>query len=85
MNRGVTYLKLVVTTFFWGGTFVAGKWAVGEAPPFFIATLRFAIASVVLWAIVGWRCRSRGEPVPVPAGTGQWAGLDWLFQPGCSV
>ena len=75
MNRGVTYLKLVVTTFFWGGTFVAGKWAVGEAPPFFIATLRFTIASVVLWALVAWRYRAGGEPVPVPAGPGQWAGL----------
>jgi len=34
---GTVYMKLVMTTFFWGGTFVAGKWAVGEAPPFFVA------------------------------------------------
>jgi hypothetical protein len=25
-RTGVTYLKLVVTTFFRGGAFVAGKW-----------------------------------------------------------
>jgi drug/metabolite transporter (DMT)-like permease len=70
-----TYLKLVMTTFFWGGTFVAGKWVVGEAPPFFVATLRFAIASVVLWALVAWRGRGSGERCPLPEGGGQWAGL----------
>lgn len=71
----VTYLKLVMTTFFWGGTFVAGKWAVGEAPPFFVATLRFAIASIVLWALVAWRGRGSGERFPLPESGTQWAGL----------
>jgi len=61
--------------FFWGGTFVAGKWAVGEAPPFFVATLRFAIASAVLWALIAWRFRERGRRFPVPEGGAQWAGL----------
>jgi drug/metabolite transporter (DMT)-like permease len=69
------YIKLVMTTFFWGGTFVAGKWAVGEAPPFFVAFLRFAIASMVLWAIVAWRRRGSGERFPLPEGGAQWAGL----------
>ena len=69
------HLLLVLTMLFWGGTFVAGKWAVGEAPPFFVAALRFAIASAVLWALLGLRIRRRGEPVPVPSGPGQWAGL----------
>ena len=64
-----------MTTFFWGGTFVAGKWAVGEAPPFFVATLRFAIASIVLWALVAWRGRGSGERFPLPEGGAQWAGL----------
>ncbi len=50
---GVTYFKLLVTMLFWGGTFVAGKWAVREAPPFFVALLRFAIASAVLWVTTG--------------------------------
>jgi drug/metabolite transporter (DMT)-like permease len=71
----VTYLKLVLTTFFWGGTFVAGKWAVGEAPPFFVATLRFAIASIVLWALVAWQGRGAGERFPLPESGVQWAGL----------
>ena len=61
--------------FFWGGTFVAGKWAVGEVPPFFVAALRFAIASVLLWALVAWRFRVRGDRFPVPAGWAQWTGL----------
>ena len=74
-RTGVTYLKLVVTTFFWGGTFVAGKWAVSEAPPFLLAFLRFAIASFVVWALVAWRGRERGERFPHPKGGAQWAGL----------
>jgi len=74
-RTGGTYLKLVVTTFFWGGTFVAGKWAVGEAPPFFVAFLRFAVASVVLWALVARRCRRGHERIPVPVGGAQWAEL----------
>ena len=75
-RTGPVYLKLVLTTFFWGGTFVAGKWAVGEAPPFFVAFLRFAIASVVLWALVAWRGRGgSGERFPLPNGGAQWAGL----------
>jgi drug/metabolite transporter (DMT)-like permease len=69
------YIKLVMTTFFWGGTFVAGKWAVGEAPPFFVAFLRFAIASLVLWALVAWRRRGSDERFPLPEGGAQWAGL----------
>jgi drug/metabolite transporter (DMT)-like permease len=72
---GFLYLKLVATTFFWGGTFVAGKWAVSEAPPLFVAFLRFAIASVVLFALVALRFRMRGERFPVPKGRGKWAGL----------
>jgi len=71
----VTYLKLVVTTFFWGGTFVAGKWAVSEAPPFFVAFLRFVIASAVLFFLVAWNLRREGAGFPVPRGGAQWAGL----------
>lgn len=69
------YIKLVLTTLFWGGTFVAGKWAVGEAPPFFVAFLRFAIASLVLWALVAWGRRGSDERFPLPEGGAQWAGL----------
>jgi drug/metabolite transporter (DMT)-like permease len=74
-RTGTVYIKLLITTLFWGGTFVAGKWAVGEAPPFFVAFLRFAIASLVLWALVAWRVRGSGERFPRPRGGAQWAGL----------
>jgi drug/metabolite transporter (DMT)-like permease len=74
-RTGPVYIKLVMTMFFWGGTFVAGKWAVGEAPPFFVATLRFAIASVLLWALVARRQRGSADRFPVPRGRAQWAGL----------
>jgi len=74
-RTGPVYIKLVLTMFFWGGTFVAGKWAVGEAPPFFVAFLRFAIASAVLWALVAWRRRGSDERIPLPEGGAQWAGL----------
>ncbi|MBP2676766.1 MAG: Permease of the drug/metabolite transporter superfamily [Deltaproteobacteria bacterium] len=74
-RTGTVYIKLLITTFFWGGTFVAGKWAVGEAPPFFVAFLRFAIASLVLWALVAWRRRGSDDRFPLPEGGARWAGL----------
>ena len=42
------YVKLVSTGFFWGGTFIAGKFLAKNVGPFSIAFLRFAIASVCL-------------------------------------
>jgi len=73
----ITVLKLVATTFFWGGTFVAGKWAVGEAPPLFVALLRFAIATAVLFLWVAWKRMRDGSSgfVIAPSGTAQWATL----------
>ncbi len=48
------YLKLWLTTVFWGGAFVAGKHVSGHLGPFAIAFLRFAIASVLLFALI-WK------------------------------
>jgi len=45
------YAKLILTTLFWGGTFVAGKVAVQNVGPFSIGFLRFAIASTLLLAL----------------------------------
>jgi drug/metabolite transporter (DMT)-like permease len=72
-----TVPKLVTTTFFWGGTFVAGKWAVREAPPLFVALLRFAIATAVLLALVAWKRRfDRGfRRQSTPQGMAQWAAV----------
>ncbi|WP_200874832.1 DMT family transporter [Desulfonatronum thiodismutans] len=47
-----TYLKLLCTSMFWGGTFVAGRVVAADLPPFSAAFLRFAIASVSLVILV---------------------------------
>lgn len=47
-----TYLKLLCTSMFWGGTFVAGRLVSRELPPFSAAFLRFAIASICLVVLV---------------------------------
>jgi drug/metabolite transporter (DMT)-like permease len=44
----MTYFKLVLTAFLWGGTFIAGKGLAGNVDPYSAAFLRFAIASVFL-------------------------------------
>jgi len=44
----ILYCKLVLTAFFWGGTFVAGRIVSHEAGPFSAAFLRFLTASMVL-------------------------------------
>jgi drug/metabolite transporter (DMT)-like permease len=69
------YLKLVLTTFFWGGTFVAARYAVGEAPPFFAASCRFIIASLVLIPLAVWQSRREGRSLPIPSNLRQLAGL----------
>ena len=66
-NTTSIYLKLVVTTFFWGGTFVAARCAVRETAPFFAASCRFAIASAVLFTIVAWQARRKGAGFPLPS------------------
>lgn len=44
----MTYFKLILTAFLWGGTFIAGKGLAGKVDPYSAAFLRFAIASVFL-------------------------------------
>lgn len=65
-GRAGIYFKLILTTFFWGGTFVAARFAVREAPPFFAAGCRFAIAAAVLMVLVARQARQRGETFPAP-------------------
>ncbi|SDB22717.1 Threonine/homoserine efflux transporter RhtA [Desulfonatronum thiosulfatophilum] len=57
-----TYIKLLCTSMFWGGTFVAGRLVSRELPPFSAAFLRFAIASVCLVILV--RIYEGGLPRP---------------------
>jgi len=48
----LTYLKLLATMSFWGGTFVAGRLLAGEVPPFHAAFLRFLLAVILLLIIL---------------------------------
>ncbi len=52
-----TYLKLFAASFFWGGTFVAGRLLAGNVHPVSAAFFRFAIASTLLilavWKVEG--------------------------------
>lgn len=53
---------LVLTTMFWGGNAVAGKFAVGEVSPLMLTAIRWLIASVIL-LIVAHRHIVRDWPV----------------------
>ncbi len=44
----MVYGKLLLTAFFWGGTFIAGRVLAGHVAPFSAAFLRFAVAAVFL-------------------------------------
>lgn len=44
----ITYIKLLLMAFFWGGTFVVGRTLAQTVGPFAAAFFRFAIASVFL-------------------------------------
>jgi drug/metabolite transporter (DMT)-like permease len=46
------YLKLLGTGFFWGGTFVAGRIVARDVGPYSASFMRFALASVILLAVV---------------------------------
>jgi drug/metabolite transporter (DMT)-like permease len=46
------YFKLLLTSMFWGGTFVAGRLVSRDLPPFSAAFLRFALAATCLMVLV---------------------------------
>ena len=50
-----TYLKLLLTAFFWGGTFISGRMLAGAVTPFSAAFFRFLIAAGCLYAIARHR------------------------------
>ncbi len=50
----ITYLKLLLTAVFWGGTFVAGRSLAQHVEPFSAAFFRFAVASVFL-VLLSWK------------------------------
>lgn len=66
----VTYLKLLLTAFFWGGTFVAGRSLAQHVGPFSAAFFRFAVASLFL-VFITWKVEGKlallkkGQLLPV--------------------
>jgi drug/metabolite transporter (DMT)-like permease len=74
-----------------GGTWVAGRWAVEELPVFVVAELRFGMAAVLLgaWAVAARRRLSpiRRADLPLIAGLGLTgvAGYNWLFLTGLTL
>ena len=54
VNPASTYLKLILTMFFWGGTWVAARIVVQDVSPLAAACWRFLFASVSLLALVIW-------------------------------
>lgn len=64
-----TYLKLVLTMFVWGGTWVAARVLVQEVAPLAAASWRFLLAAVSLLLLVFWR--HRGWP--------RLTGRQWLL------
>ena len=62
-----TYVKLLLTALFWGGTWVAGRVAVHEASPFAVASWRFFVAVLLLGILL---VRREGWP--------RWSLRQWL-------
>jgi drug/metabolite transporter (DMT)-like permease len=54
-GHGGTYLKLLATMFFWGGTWVAARYAVQTVAPLGVAVWRFLFAAASLLALVVWK------------------------------
>lgn len=54
-GHGRTYLKLVATMLFWGGTWVAARYAVQTVTPLGVAVWRFFFAAASLLLLVLWR------------------------------
>ncbi len=75
----MTFVKLFLTAFFWGGTFIAGKQLAGQVSPACAAFLRFAIASVFLLVLTR---KMEGRLPAIRAGQVVWivlTGLTGIF------
>jgi drug/metabolite transporter (DMT)-like permease len=58
----MVYFKLILTALFWGGTFIAGRYATCNIGPFSIAFLRFATASMFL-ILATWKTERKFPPL----------------------
>lgn len=56
------YIKLLLTAFLWGGTFVSGRLLSGHVTPCSAAFLRFSVASIFLFLLT-WKIEKRLPPL----------------------
>jgi drug/metabolite transporter (DMT)-like permease len=90
-NERAAYAMLTGMALCFGGTWVAGAVAVDAAPPFAIATARFGVASILLfaWARLSGRpltrLHRRDWPLVVGLGLTAIAGYNWLFLTGLTL
>jgi drug/metabolite transporter (DMT)-like permease len=90
-DERVAYLLLAAMSALFGGTWVAGRWAVDEIPVFTVAALRFGAASVLLlaWVLVTRRRLApmnwRSVPLVLGLGMTAVAGYNALFLTGLTL
>jgi drug/metabolite transporter (DMT)-like permease len=56
-SRGRVYFFLILTTFFWGGSFLFSKIGLREIPPLLFVFSRFALATLIMIVVFGRRLR----------------------------
>lgn len=56
-STGRIYFFLILTTLFWGGSFLFSKIGLREIPPLWFVLSRFALASMIMLAIFGRRLK----------------------------
>ena len=62
-DRRLAYLLLVLTTIFWGGNAVAGRFAVGHVSPMVLTALRWSVVVALLTVVAGPRLMAEREKV----------------------
>lgn len=63
------YAAAIIVTLLWSSSFVLIKWGLSDIPPLYFATLRYALAFVILLAVQA--SFGRREHKPDPAGRGR--------------
>jgi drug/metabolite transporter (DMT)-like permease len=56
-SRGRIYFFLILTTFFWGGSFLFSKIGLREIPPLWFVLSRFVLATAIMLVIFGHRLK----------------------------
>src|SRR3712207_7963481 len=65
-SRTLSFLLLLVAVLIWGSTYVVTKAGVEAVPPMLFALLRYAVASLILLAILLARGGTARLPRPIP-------------------